>query len=164
MSPDPLLACNKSNAFALKVISERKPRVVVLAQRWEHEKTDFHEIALKLKSLGVSKVVLVGPVPQWRTELFKIVANKFWERTPERSFEDLDAKVFETDRILKSRYGSDPELTYVSPIDFFCQSEGCLLYLDGDRRDGLVTADYGHLTPRSSLYLSENLLARFLTP
>lgn len=164
MSPDPLLACNKSNAFALKVITERRPQVVILAQRWEHEKTDFHEIALRLKALGVSKVVLVGPVPQWQTELYKIVANKFWEHTPERSFEGLDPKVFETDRILKSRYGSDTTLTYVSPIDFFCQSDGCLLYLDGDRRDGLISHDYGHLTPRSSLYLGENLLARFVNP
>jgi peptidoglycan/LPS O-acetylase OafA/YrhL len=164
LSPNPLLACNRSNAFALKVIAEKKPRVVVMARARNHEKTDFHEIALRLKALGVSKVVLVGPLPLWQTELYKIVTEKFWEQTPERSFEGLDSKVFETDRLLKSRYGADPALIYVSPIDLFCGSGGCLLYMNGDRRDGLVTYDYGHLLPHSSLYLSEHLLAPIVRP
>lgn len=161
LSPDPLLACNKSNAFALKVVEARRPRVVILAQRLGHEKTDFNELALRLKLLGVTKVILVGPVPQWQDKLYRIVAHKLWEHTPERSGEGLGPRPFEIDRLLKERYGrGDPALTYVSAADFFCRPEGCLLYLDGDRRDGLVTHDYGHLSPRASRYFAEGVLAR----
>jgi hypothetical protein len=157
--PDPLLACNKSNRFALKVIAEEKPQTVLLAQKDMHEGTDFDQLAKTLKGMGVHTVVLVGPVPQWNTALYKIIAAKFWSSTPQRSASYLLPEIFASDRVLKQRYSDDPNLRYVSLTDFFCDPSGCLLYLDGDRRDGIVTHDYGHLLPRASVFLSERLLA-----
>jgi hypothetical protein len=74
----------------------------------------------------------------------------------------LDRNVFEIDKILKQRYADNKSLTYISLTDFFCNSSGCLLYIGENRRDDIVTHDYGHLLPKASEYLSKNLLAQIV--
>ena len=158
-SPDPLLACNKSNRFALKIIAATRPQTVLLAQQSAHMSTDFEAIAARLLALGVHHVLLAGPVPQWKRDLYKVILNDFWLATPSRSFHALREEVFETDRALNARYSGSGKLTYISLTDFFCNAEGCLLYLGSDKRDGIITFDYGHLLPGASELVGRELLA-----
>lgn len=161
-SPDSLSACNKSNRFALKIIAERKPQTVLLAQKAGHTSTDFNEIATRLRAMGVRHVLLVGPVPQWKTELYKVIMNNFWFFTPRRSSLALKEDIFETDKALKEKYSGNSNLTYISLTDFFCNSAGCLLYIGNDKRNDIVTLDYGHLLPKTSEFLGKNLLAHII--
>jgi peptidoglycan/LPS O-acetylase OafA/YrhL len=157
--PDSLSTCNKSNRFALRTIAEVKPQTVLLAQAGAHTASDFDKIAIHLKALGVRHVLLVGPVPQWNLALPKVIVNDFWPATPTRSFHALKQEVFETDKVLKEKYVDSKNLTYISLTDFFCNSSGCLLYIGNDRREDIVTFDYGHLLPKASEFLSRDLLA-----
>jgi peptidoglycan/LPS O-acetylase OafA/YrhL len=158
-SPGLFDTCTTSNRFAQKVIAEVKPRTVLLAQGSGHLSTNFEEIAKGLQSLGVRHVLVAGPIPQWSRDLYKIVMADFWESTPHRSLRGLRKDIMETDTVLKERYANNPYLTYVSLIDCFCNSEGCLLYLGDNRLEGLVTHDTGHLLPKASEFLSRRLLA-----
>lgn len=40
-----------------------------------------------------------------------------------------------------------------------CNAEGCLTYLGERMEDGLVTFDYGHLTPVASTFVAQHVLA-----
>src|SRR5690606_22088481 len=55
----PRMTCNYSNATALKAIAALQPEVVVIAQKDEHDKTQWNELAARLKELGVKRVVLM---------------------------------------------------------------------------------------------------------
>jgi hypothetical protein len=153
--------CRKSNDFAISAIKNTAPQIVILAQHSAHdERNDLQAIAAFLKSIGVSKVIVVGPVPKWEPSLYKLIIKKFWLSTPRRTFQNIDPEIFRADQILKEKYNSNAGgFQYISMIDFFCNQEGCLTYIGEDRREGIVTFDYGHLTPNASVYVAEKLLA-----
>lgn len=152
--------CRKSNDFALKIIRDRVPQIVVIAQHSAHDKSnDLREITSFLKSIGVAGVIVLGPVPMWDPYLYKLIARDFWFNTPRRTFRNIDPDVFNSDRMLKAKYSNNEGgFQYISMIDFFCNQEGCLTYLGEDKREGLVTYDYGHLSPLASVKVAEKLL------
>jgi hypothetical protein len=163
VSPDPFNVCNRSNRVALETVRHTHPNVVVLAQRADHELTDWQRIATALKSAGAGHVLLVGPVPQWQTDLYKLIARKYWIRTP-MQIPGLTGRALDTDAILRREYSASSRVRFVSPIGALCNSEGCLAYLDGDRLNGIVTNDYGHLTRAGSEFLVRTILAPVLQP
>ena len=58
--------CIQSNWLALKIINETKPDVVIVAQNLGHNIESFRKIAEKLDSLGIRKILFVGPTPHWK--------------------------------------------------------------------------------------------------
>lgn len=159
--PDMYHSCNKSNAVAIETIRSAKPEVVILAQVGGHEQTDYLEMQRFLVGLGVKRIILVGPVPQWTSDLRRIFARDaaLFQEKPERLSRNLQREPFATDKILKARYADADGLVYISPLELFCNAAGCLTRLGGDLKEGLVTFDYGHLTPRMSKWVAEQLLA-----
>jgi hypothetical protein len=151
--------CNKSNRFAMQVIKAVKPEVVILAQRDHHEMTDWTDLAAKIKGMGVSRILLVGPVPQWTTDLYKIIARRYWSSIPRKLSAHLDANIRNTDELLKRAYRSAPDISYLSVMDKLCDTQGCIAYLGEDPRNDIVTFDYGHLTPAASAYVGGQILA-----
>jgi peptidoglycan/LPS O-acetylase OafA/YrhL len=160
--PDTRGYCTAANAYARQHIRELKPDVVILAQASSHEDTDFDGIIAWLGSVGVKHVVLIGPVPQWHPDLYKVIARHYWAATPERLNTYLVKKVFDTDRLLHTRSAGRP-FTFVSIIDQMCNADGCIVYLDGDRKEGLITNDYGHLTTKGSVFVAKTILAPVIT-
>ena len=152
--------CRKSNIFALDEIKKHIPQIVILAQHSAHDqRNDLQAITSLLKSIGVAKVIVIGPVPRWEPFLWKLIVKKFWLLTPRRTYQNTIPEVFITDRSLKEKYKNIAAgVQYISMVDFFCNPEGCLTYLGEDKRDGLVTFDYGHLTPNTSVYVAEKLI------
>ena len=149
--------CATANAFALERIAVLKPEVVVLAQILVHEHTDWEEVAKTLHGLGVRRVVLVGPVPQWMPTLPLVVVNHHWGRDYARVSEGLNRAMFETDRILHDRYTGSSSLTFVSVIDSLCNQDGCIAVVPGT--DGeLMAVDNSHLSPAASVYVVESVL------
>jgi len=152
--------CQKSNKFATDTIRKYSPKIVLIAQVKGHDEiNNFREIIKFLKSAGVEQIIIVGPVPRWEPFLYKLIVQKFWLHTPRRTFHNIIPEPLNTDSALKKRYENTNAVQYVSMTDLFCNQEGCLTYLGDDRRTGLVTFDYGHLTAKASEYAAKNLLA-----
>jgi peptidoglycan/LPS O-acetylase OafA/YrhL len=152
--------CQQSNWFALKAIADAKPDVVVIAQNTGHDIAAFKPISEKLKSLGVGKVIVIGPTPHWTANLSDIIIRKLWADTPRRTHVGIDARVLKANAQLQAYFAQTDPAGFVNLIDFFCNEKGCLTYLGDDRKTGITAWDSGHLTPIASDYLAERLLAR----
>ena len=160
--PSATSQCDQSNYFALKTIATARPDVVVVAQMAGHSLENFRQIAAQLRELGVERTVFVGPTPQWTTDLPRLVVRKLWH-APRRTLVGLRKDVVELDARLKAGFRPDDGAKFASVIDVFCDTDGCLTYLGDDRKLGLTSWDYGHLTPVASKHLAANLLAGLVT-
>jgi hypothetical protein len=149
--------CIKSNFVALEAIKVNKPDVVIIAQLNQYNVNKSLVINDKLKQLGISKVIFIGPVPRWKSDLPKIISRKLWKDTPQRSFVGIDQKILAINQQLKSEFASK-NLNYLDAIAVFCNDQGCLTRIGDDRLTGIVSSDYGHLLQISSDYLAKNLL------
>jgi hypothetical protein len=163
LTPSPLAYCTVANEFARTHIEELKPDVVVLAQAKDHERADFEGLVAWLTRVGVKHVVVMGPVPQWQPDLYKVIARHYWPEPPARIQTHLSKSAFAADRALRARMAGRA-VTFVSVIDQLCNEQGCLAYLDGDRREGLTTFDYGHLSARGSAFVVKGALEPALAP
>jgi hypothetical protein len=148
--------CDQSNWFALRAIARTKPDVVIVGQNAGHDPAAMTAMARYLRAQGVEQVVFTGPTPHWRTRLPRIVAFRFWESTPRRTWIGVDREMLERSRALASVPG------YVSLTDYFCNAAGCLVYYGNDRQKGITSFDYGHLTPLASLHLARDVLVPLL--
>lgn len=152
--------CVHSNWFAQKVIAEVKPDVVIIAQNTGHTVERFHQFSAELKQLGVKKVIYAGPSPHWTAELPSLVLSKFWNKTPRRTYDGIDRAVLDANAALRAGYKPTGSDMYVDLISLFCNKEGCLTYLGEDRKAGITSYDYGHLTPAASEFLAKQLLVQ----
>jgi peptidoglycan/LPS O-acetylase OafA/YrhL len=150
--------CRKSNQFALSIIRKEKPDIVLIAQRELHDAKLFRDIAAELKKSGVRQVVVVGPMPQWRPDLNKVIAAEYWDATPDRLRDHLDPAIVATNIKLEAEIERDEPFIFVDLFAALCNERGCRTYLDGDKRDHMMTFDYGHLTPQASSFVAETIL------
>jgi peptidoglycan/LPS O-acetylase OafA/YrhL len=153
-STPPRVTCNYSNEKALASIAALKPEVVVIAQKDQHDKTHWGEIAARLKQLGVKHVVLMGPLPQWNPSLPSVIANRHWGATESHITDaGLDQSVMAADRATRTMI--DPRsVDFVSLIDKLCVANSCLVRLQDD--NSLLQIDSGHLSEKGSIYIVKN--------
>jgi hypothetical protein len=128
-----------------------------MAQERDHENKNWDEIVNELHSLGVKKVILVGPLPQWRPSLPLVIAKNHWNSN-NNYIEDssFDLGVFETDKILRERYGKSQNFEYISVIESLCDNYLCLAVVPAS--GVLIAVDYGHLSPDGSIYVVQKIL------
>ena len=150
--------CEFSNWFALSKIVESKPDVVIVGQNLNHSVPNMIAISERLKAVGVKRVLFTGPTPHWSTDLPKIVAFKLWETESRRTVVGLDKNVVKLDMTLKAEFVNTSSRMFVSVMDYFCNGDGCLVFIGDDRRDGITTWDYGHLSPIASYQFSRDVL------
>lgn len=158
--PDPTNGANKdscidSNNFAIEFIKRKKPSKVFVAQRADHELTDWKEISQFVKSNG-GELILIGPMPQWRPSLPIIVAKDLSSRK-EYVKEGLDMAILQTNEKLGIKYKNN-SLHYISIIDHMCNANGCKALIDSQEKFNLMVMDYGHLTPAGSDFVVKSLL------
>lgn len=149
--------CSLANKRALEIIRNTKPDIVLLAQKDGHEETDWNAIAVKLKQIGVDRVVLLGPVPQWNEYLYRYLAKKYGTSNEFPQYLNgglLNKQIFNTDLALKELYVTS-NIDYISLISMLCKGNGeCLTYIQNDNEQKeLTTFDYGHLTLSASNHL-----------
>jgi hypothetical protein len=116
-----------------------------------------------LKSLGVQRVIFTGPTPHWTSDLPNIVVRKLWNDPSPRTWKSVDLEVKRQDEALKAAFPSSGFAQYVSITDYFCNGDGCLVYLGDDRKEGITSFDHGHLTPIASTALARDVLAKRIT-
>jgi peptidoglycan/LPS O-acetylase OafA/YrhL len=150
--------CRESNALAVKAMTETKPNVVIIAQRVGHDVATMKANAVALKNLGVGRVILLGPVPQWNESLPKKIVRRLWRDTPERTYDGIDHDIIAANTEVKKHFFQMDGATFVDLIDFFCDERGCMTRIGPDRKLDITTADYGHLTLLASDFLAKNLL------
>jgi peptidoglycan/LPS O-acetylase OafA/YrhL len=151
-------SCESSNTYAIEYIKSNRPRKVIVAQAFDHEKTDWNNIAEFVRDNG-GELILVGPVPQWRPSLPAIVGSYF-PLKKDRVGDGLDQSAFLTDnRILQS---IDKNYIYYSIIGKLCNSSGCIARIDSTDDYDLLVMDYGHLTPSGSKFVVRSGIADLL--
>ena len=150
--------CLQSNWFALETVKHLKPDVVIVAQSQGHNVAEMKRTSDKLLSLGAKKILFMGPSPHWTSDLPKIVVRRLWPNIPERTKVGLDVKFMILNERLKSKFVNTGSSVYVDLIDLFCNTQGCLVYLDGKDDFELTSWDYGHLTQSASDYVAKHLI------
>ncbi|MDD5304116.1 MAG: acyltransferase family protein [Elusimicrobia bacterium] len=150
--------CDASNAFAAKEIRRIRPAVVFLAQKDNHERTDWGAMADAIHAAGGGKVVLLGPVPEWLPSLPEVIVKNYWGTGSSRAKIGLDPQVFDTDAALARKYGESSKLTYVSLASRLCNADGCLATVPGVEGLNLMAVDYGHLSPKGSAYVVTKII------
>lgn len=151
-------SCTISNAYALSQIRRLRPAVVVLAQSDRHDLTDWTALGDALKRVGVRRVVLVGPVPQWKPSLPLVVTRHHWGAQAERFNTGLDRGILALDQRLRARFGASQDPVYVSLIEALCNEAGCQAYVPQAASATLMAVDYGHLSPEASAYVVQRAL------
>lgn len=155
--------CDQSNWFALNAIKETKPDVVIIAQVSGYDIESFYPIIERLKSLGVKKIIFTGSTPRWTIDLPKIILTKLWVNTPRRTYKGIDQKILADNAVLEEKFKKIDTAIFVNIGAFFCNKDGCLTYIGDDKKTGITSFDYGHLTPVASDYLAKNLLVDVIT-
>ena len=150
--------CERTNSYALEKIRELKPAAVILAQVATHSATDWDAIAAHMRSLGVNRVVVVGPVPMWLPSLPDIVTSRFWGADLSRVSYGLVAERLQDDAAMRQRYGSSTSVSYVSLMTQLCDAGGCLASVPGTNPPELFAFDSAHMTPLASRYVADRVL------
>ncbi len=153
------IACDKSNKAAIDAIARLKPGVVIMAQRFDHDKNNYYQIAAHLLGLGVKNIVLVGPVPQWQPSLPRAIALRHFDKS-KKSIADnsFERHLFSTDNNMKARYEKSDKVSYISLLEHLCNGDVCLAKVD-DINTPLVW-DYGHLSLAGSEYIAREVLSQ----
>ncbi|MDO5895132.1 acyltransferase family protein [Agrobacterium sp. Azo12] len=150
--------CARSNWFAMKSIHTLKPAVVVVAQQKDHDVAAMQRMSSDLQNAGAQAVIFTGPVPAWSAPLYKLMLDKWWDATPQRTYDGVKSEALEADNILKNQFPQMTSSRYVSLISALCNANGCLTYLGDDRMRGITAWDTSHLTLASSQYIAEQVL------
>lgn len=151
--------CFANNKYIIKEIGEINPEVIILSASWANYSLENLGATLDtLKKMGINRIVLFGPVPEWKSSLPKqlernIQKNKL-SQIPLRMNYGLE-KYGDSinDKLIHIAKLSNVE--YFSPINSLCNSDGCLIITDEKNRH-LTAWDSGHLTNQGSSLLIRN--------
>lgn len=162
--------CVNANSFIVGKIKELHPDTVILFAVWNqylsYDGDDLHfkKLALtiqKLNEIGIPRIIVVGPAPQWRNTLPGNLAREAIKTgsssIPARTYLMFDSVTRNVDVMLRKQLETATNVLYFSALDAMCDETGCLTTVDG-RVDGLTTWDYGHLTTPGASYLAQKLV------
>lgn len=151
--------CKTSNAYILANIQRVRPQIVILFGAWGRYGTDWQPESEKstklsntiaaLSKIGVSKIVVFGPAPEWEDNLPKLVYKGWLRNYPSGSIPTklnfglkIDTLAVATDiSTLTHQLGVE----YFSVYDALCNKDGCTASILGKELK-LTSWDYGHLT------------------
>ena len=110
-------------------------------------------------SVNGKKVLFIGKSPEWEADLPKIVLRKMRFHDPtKRTWDKVNMDAYSADKLLQKSFINSESAQFVSLNDFFCNSEGCLIFLGDDLKNGITSYDSNHLTPMASNVLAKELL------
>jgi hypothetical protein len=153
--------CERSNYVALETIKKTRPQTVVLAQSTAWKLPEVESLSSALKKLGVQRIVFVGQSPEWSDSLPTLMMRKQVVGIPERTKSGLVPETLVINELTKQIFATPSAgIAYVDLIDFFCNADGCLVYLGKDPVSGMTYFDSHHLSPVASDYLAKNSLVK----
>lgn len=155
-------ACDRSNRFVLKEIENNKPELVVIAQRNKHTENNLIEISETIIKLGVKKVLIIGPVPQWSIDLPRIIAKDFYNSSNYIKHPSFRQNLIRTNQEMLRRFKrvKNNHIHYIDIINDLCSPQkGC--YAKLDNKNTPLVHDYGHLSYEGSIFVSNKYLSKY---
>jgi peptidoglycan/LPS O-acetylase OafA/YrhL len=149
--------CEIADRYAMRVISDLHPDIVVLAQNAEHLETDWAKLTARTLELGAGQVIVVGPSPMWDPTLPRVYAKHHMQDHADYVSTGLYLDAFDTDRQLAARIATLPKVRYVSLMQHLCRDHECLGRVPGEGPIDLMAIDYGHLSPKGSSYIGRTI-------
>jgi peptidoglycan/LPS O-acetylase OafA/YrhL len=162
----------------MKTINATKPDVLVLDLYWaqkntvqrfpdmDHYRAHVLDRVTKLaQSIGAKKVILVGELPTWETDLPHELIRNFVEKhqnIPERTLVGVTKDSLEMDTAMRA-WALPPGYSYFSTRDVLCNINGCLTRVGSHLATDLVAWDYGHLTQAGADYVVNHGLGDLLS-
>ncbi|WP_078131620.1 acyltransferase family protein [Leptospira kirschneri] len=160
--------CKSINQFIGKnLVLKLNPSVIVLSAYWpayffpqeanfKKDMIQLKESISSLKHSGISNIVLFGPLPEWESGglpdlLIRRIVFKKKMDIPLRIRPKKINNVIELDEKFRE-LATELEITYLSPLKFLCDAEGCLTRTD-EGIESLISFDHGHLTRSGSEFL-----------
>lgn len=158
------IGCNYSNKIAIDSFKIIKPDVVIIAQRFNHEQTNWVEIADKLHSIGVKKVILLGPVPQWKGSLPLIVAKNYDNSDIYIDGKYLDSSIESTNKTLSEISKKTKSFDFVDIFNSLCEKSGsdtkCMSRVNSDYT--IMSMDYGHPTDEGAKFIADKIIKKHI--
>lgn len=158
--------CRAMRKRAISVLNSIAPHTVVLAGSWTRydPKVVSEEImptVEMLKTAGVQRVILVGPVPIWRPTLARALAFDMrrmrLEQPPQYTNTGFLDEVYSLDRALRL-VTENAGASYLSVLDVLCDvRRKCKVWVDEDRRTILTTYDSGHFSLEHSEWFARRV-------
>ncbi len=161
---DTLKTLTDANNERLNFVEMYKPKKIIISWMVEGQNAIFdknqailslNETIKKIKFASPeSKIIVVGPVPEWDESLIKQIVLYYTNNhnEPPRYMKDgLKPQIKEWDDFLKKNI---PTLgvDYVSPYSAMCGDGGCLTRTSEGPK-GITAVDWGHLTEAGSTYI-----------
>jgi hypothetical protein len=166
--------CRQGNAWLIGQIARIRPDAVILFAYWPLFTPDWGADGARqrlratidaLHTIGVGKIVVIGPAPQWKGDLSALLYQALdyqTHRVPDRLATGLEPRVAIADsRIQQDLEGRD--VAYFSVRDFLCTEEGCLTHTPEGVMH-LMTYDYGHFTTDGATLVAQKLAADRVLP
>lgn len=156
-------SCPSTNKFVMGWAKQHRPRLVILAGYWFNypNHTGIENTVRALKAAGIEKILIVGPVPEFRVYQPKLVVRAInGTSIPERLGTPFYERLSIIDRALMEiadRAGA----AYESPLSLLCEADNCLV-VAGGKVEGLMAWDMSHLTPFGSRFVVDRLFAKHL--
>lgn len=165
--------CRDSNEEVIRRITSLRPQTVLLFGRWDtyltasnstefSKKLDF--TIQKLRGIGVTNIVILGPAPFWSgnlpTNLIDLLRESKANSLPGYTNFRLTNIAQQTEEMLLPIVNNLGGATYFSILKAMCSNEKCLVTVDGSVA-GLTTWDYGHLTTPGAHLVATKLIQDF---
>lgn len=168
-----LIGCEEMNRVVIEQVRRERPAMVLLMGAWSayqragdrtvEELEGLRETIRRLRELGVTRVVVVGSFPVWRTAQPRALLSK-WRQTgevPDRLADGFVPQALVVDDLVEDiARGSGAE--FVSPIRLLCNPEGCEATVE---RGGVLfpmAHDEAHLTGEGSRRLAQAMQPQLL--
>lgn len=161
--------CPAVTAHVRAHLAAHPPQVLVLAGFWTLyfgdnpqwnglSEAKIEATLAELRTLGIQRIVLLGPLPGYKRDVPKFAGSLFRPGEMTRTRQELEEASFTLEprlRALAQRNG----LVYASPLETLCDAKGCLVTTSPERF-APVQWDAHHLTSAGARLVVEALLAK----
>ena len=139
---------------------------MVITQALKHDETNWENIGKSLLQLGVSNIVIVGPISQWKPSLPKVMVKpKNWNSAEDFIFDaGLDLRAVQVDEKMKN-YNILRELPIYPSLIIYVKDDVQQQYkcrIRAAQGEDLLQVDYGHLSESGSLFVGNTILSKYL--
>lgn len=154
--------CPRLNQFTMERIRELKPDTVVMAGYWAQyngtkkwEKLDTDKLTASIdmvKKAGVRNIILIGSLPVFDISQPEMLKRAYvWSKIETRTYRNFNPEARSANNLIHE-VAERSGVRFISPLDYMCDKQGCLLSLTTEKIVPLAY-DYGHLTTMGSDYL-----------
>jgi len=168
--------CAEVNRGVAKKLADLQPSALILDARWYRREMGIdrervldrlrYTIGELRKLLPKTKIVLVGPVPEWQPDLPRFLTAYINEhKTIPPAYVELP-KTPETAEVKKmdvelAQLAQQLNIEYVSVFSILCEGDRCLTRL-GDAVIDLVVFDDAHLNAPAAALVAEKMKGKFI--